>query len=138
MEVLETTTTNLYQDSESPGRDFNPIFPEYEAGMLITRPRRSSTRNILINCIIFDFISICFLFIFMSESTGRSELRHNEEHNFHSSPNTTTVTKSSNMRGRAGSSHGDMTNSMYKILVWNPKRNSAWKTEVYMERYYYN
>jgi hypothetical protein len=31
----------LGQDSRSPGRDLNPGSPEYEAGVLITRPRRS-------------------------------------------------------------------------------------------------
>jgi hypothetical protein len=31
---------NLSQDSRCPGRDFNPGPPEYEAGVLITRPRR--------------------------------------------------------------------------------------------------
>jgi hypothetical protein len=28
------------QDSRSPGRDLNQGFPEYEASVLITRPRR--------------------------------------------------------------------------------------------------
>jgi hypothetical protein len=35
------TTKNLGQDSWSPGRDLNPIPPEYEAWMLATQPRRS-------------------------------------------------------------------------------------------------
>jgi hypothetical protein len=40
-EELWKTTTNLSQNSLSPGRDFNPGPPEYEAGVLTTRPRRS-------------------------------------------------------------------------------------------------
>jgi hypothetical protein len=35
------TTENLGHDSRSPGREWNPGPPEYEAGMLATRPRRS-------------------------------------------------------------------------------------------------
>jgi hypothetical protein len=34
-------TKNLSQDSRSPGRDLKPGPPEYEAGVLTTRPRRS-------------------------------------------------------------------------------------------------
>jgi hypothetical protein len=32
---------NLNQDSQSPGRDFNPAPAEYEAGVLTSGPRRS-------------------------------------------------------------------------------------------------
>jgi hypothetical protein len=39
LEGLKKTTEVLYQDSLSPGRDFNPGPPEYE-GVLTTRPRR--------------------------------------------------------------------------------------------------
>jgi hypothetical protein len=38
---LRKTTKNLSQGSRSPGRDLNPGPPEYEAGVLTTRPRRS-------------------------------------------------------------------------------------------------
>jgi NADPH-dependent 7-cyano-7-deazaguanine reductase QueF len=38
---------NPNQDSRSPGRDFNPGPPEYETGVLTTRPRRSATNIIL-------------------------------------------------------------------------------------------
>jgi hypothetical protein len=38
---LRKNTKNLSQDSRSPGRDLNPGFPEYEAGVLATRLRRS-------------------------------------------------------------------------------------------------
>jgi hypothetical protein len=37
---LTKTTRNLSQDSLSPVRDFNPGPPEYESGVLTTRPRR--------------------------------------------------------------------------------------------------
>jgi hypothetical protein len=40
LEGLRKTTKNLSQDSRSPGRDLNPGPPEYEAGVLTTRPRR--------------------------------------------------------------------------------------------------
>jgi hypothetical protein len=33
---------NLSQDTRSPGRDMNLVLPEYEAGVLTTRPRRFS------------------------------------------------------------------------------------------------
>jgi hypothetical protein len=35
---------NLSQDIQSPGRDLNPVTPEYKAGVLTTRPRRSVGR----------------------------------------------------------------------------------------------
>jgi hypothetical protein len=41
LEGLTKTMKNLSQDSRSPGRDSNPGPPEYYAGMLTTRPRRS-------------------------------------------------------------------------------------------------
>jgi hypothetical protein len=34
-------TKHLRQDNQSPGRNVNPGPPEYEAGLLITRSRRS-------------------------------------------------------------------------------------------------
>jgi hypothetical protein len=36
---LKKTTKNLNQNSRSPRRDINQAPPEYEAGMLTTRPR---------------------------------------------------------------------------------------------------
>jgi hypothetical protein len=36
---------NLSEDSRSTGRDLNPGLPEYEAGVLISRPRRSVRRH---------------------------------------------------------------------------------------------
>jgi hypothetical protein len=35
---LRKTTKNLNQDSWSPGQDLNPRPPEYESGVLTTRP----------------------------------------------------------------------------------------------------
>jgi hypothetical protein len=43
LELLGKTTINLSQDSRSPGRYFNPGPPEYEAGLLTTRPLCSVT-----------------------------------------------------------------------------------------------
>jgi hypothetical protein len=40
--LRKTAKTNLGQDSRSPGRDFNQGPPEYEAGVLTTRPRPST------------------------------------------------------------------------------------------------
>jgi hypothetical protein len=41
----------LSQDSRSPGRDSNPRPPEYVAGLLTTRPRRSVRNEIrLLSC----------------------------------------------------------------------------------------
>jgi hypothetical protein len=40
---IEKNHKNLSQDSPSPGRGMNPGPPEYEAGMLNTRPQRSVT-----------------------------------------------------------------------------------------------
>jgi hypothetical protein len=37
----EENDENLSQVNRSPGRDFNPRPPEYEAGVLATRPRHS-------------------------------------------------------------------------------------------------
>jgi hypothetical protein len=34
------TTENLTEDIRSTGQDLNPVPPEYEAGVLITKPRR--------------------------------------------------------------------------------------------------
>jgi hypothetical protein len=39
---LEENYENLSQDSEAPGQDLNAGSPEYEAGVLIIRPRRST------------------------------------------------------------------------------------------------
>jgi hypothetical protein len=41
LQGLRKTTDNLSQDSRFPGRDLNLEPPEYEAGVLTTRPRRS-------------------------------------------------------------------------------------------------
>jgi hypothetical protein len=41
LEGLRKNTKNLSQDSRCPGRDLNLGPPEYEAGVLTTRPRRS-------------------------------------------------------------------------------------------------
>jgi hypothetical protein len=41
LEGLTEATNNLNQISRSPGRDFNPEPPEYEAGVVTTGPRRS-------------------------------------------------------------------------------------------------
>jgi hypothetical protein len=40
LEELRKSTKTLSQDCPSPGRDSNPGTPEYEAGVLSTRPRR--------------------------------------------------------------------------------------------------
>jgi hypothetical protein len=40
LEGAEENYENLSQDSRYPGRYFNPRPPEYEAGVLTTRPRR--------------------------------------------------------------------------------------------------
>jgi hypothetical protein len=37
------TAKNFSQDSWYPGRDLNPRAPEYEAGVLITQPRRTKS-----------------------------------------------------------------------------------------------
>jgi hypothetical protein len=42
-----TEQNRLSQDSRSPGRDLNTGRPEYEAGVLTTRPRRSVRRILL-------------------------------------------------------------------------------------------
>jgi hypothetical protein len=61
VEGLRKTTTNLSQDSRSPGRDLNPGPPEYE-GVLTTRPGRSvvtgcdEKRETLPSCTIFTFM----------------------------------------------------------------------------------
>jgi hypothetical protein len=41
LEGLRKTKKNLSQDKGSPGRDFNPGPPEYEAGVLSTQSLRS-------------------------------------------------------------------------------------------------
>jgi hypothetical protein len=41
LEGLTKTTNNLCQDSRSSSQDLNPGPPEYEAGVLTTRPRSS-------------------------------------------------------------------------------------------------
>jgi hypothetical protein len=41
LDGLRKTTKSRSQDKRSPGRDLNPRPPEYEAGVLTTRPRRS-------------------------------------------------------------------------------------------------
>jgi hypothetical protein len=41
LEVLRKITKNLSQDSRFPCLYLNPGLPEYEAGVLTTRPRRS-------------------------------------------------------------------------------------------------
>jgi hypothetical protein len=41
LEGLRKDTETLSQYSRSPGRDLNPRPPEYEAGVLTTRPQRS-------------------------------------------------------------------------------------------------
>jgi hypothetical protein len=41
LEELRRTTKNLSEDSLSPGRDLNAGPPEYKAGVLSTRQRRS-------------------------------------------------------------------------------------------------
>jgi hypothetical protein len=41
LEGLRKTTKNLSEDSQSPGRELYPGPPEYEAGVLAIRPRRS-------------------------------------------------------------------------------------------------
>jgi hypothetical protein len=38
LEGPRKTTKNLSQDSLSPGRDLNPVPPEYDAGLLTTQP----------------------------------------------------------------------------------------------------
>jgi hypothetical protein len=41
LEGLRITTKDFSHDIRSPDRDLNPKPPEYEAGVLATRPRRS-------------------------------------------------------------------------------------------------
>jgi hypothetical protein len=41
LDGLRKTTKNLSQDIGCPDRDLSPGPPEYEAGVLATRPRRS-------------------------------------------------------------------------------------------------
>jgi hypothetical protein len=41
LERLRKTMKNFCQDGRSPGRDLNPAPPEYGAGVITTRPRRS-------------------------------------------------------------------------------------------------
>jgi hypothetical protein len=43
LEGTKENHENLSEDSRFPGRDLNPIPPEYEVGVLTTRPRRSVT-----------------------------------------------------------------------------------------------
>jgi hypothetical protein len=47
LEGLRKTTKNIGQDSRSPGPDLNSGPPEYEAGVLATRPRSSVTISTL-------------------------------------------------------------------------------------------
>jgi hypothetical protein len=47
LQGLRETTKNINQYMLSPSRDLNPVPHEYEAGVLKTRPRRSS-QHILI------------------------------------------------------------------------------------------
>jgi hypothetical protein len=49
----EKTTKNLSQDSWSLGRDLNPGPPEYGAGVLTTRPRRSVSPPFLENKLVY-------------------------------------------------------------------------------------
>jgi hypothetical protein len=41
LEGLRKTTNHLSQDNLFPGQDLKPRPPDYEAGVLTTRPRRS-------------------------------------------------------------------------------------------------
>jgi hypothetical protein len=41
LEGLKKTTKSLSQDTRSPSRNLNPGPPEYEAGVLTTRPQGS-------------------------------------------------------------------------------------------------
>jgi hypothetical protein len=50
LEGLRKNTKNLSQDSRSQGRDWSPGFPQYEAGVYHTRPRRSV--RFYVNCLI--------------------------------------------------------------------------------------
>jgi hypothetical protein len=45
LEELSKTTKRLCQDNRFPIRDVNPKPPEYEAGLLTTRPRRKYVRR---------------------------------------------------------------------------------------------
>jgi hypothetical protein len=45
LEGLLKTKKNLIHDSRSPERGINPGVPDYEAGVLTTRPRHSITAN---------------------------------------------------------------------------------------------
>jgi hypothetical protein len=47
LEGLRKTTKNLSEDSLSSARNSNPEPPEYEAGVMITPPRRSVSDPIL-------------------------------------------------------------------------------------------
>jgi hypothetical protein len=49
LEGLRETAKNLFQDIRSAGRDLNPGPPEYEAGVLTTRPRHSLRTFIAMN-----------------------------------------------------------------------------------------
>jgi hypothetical protein len=44
LQELKKITKNLSQDSRPPVRDLKPGAPEYKAGVLATRPRRSVTK----------------------------------------------------------------------------------------------
>jgi hypothetical protein len=43
LEGLRKTTKNLSQDSQSLGQDLNPGPPKYNAGVLTTQPRHSTS-----------------------------------------------------------------------------------------------
>jgi hypothetical protein len=47
---VEESRENIRQDSRSAGRDLNPGPPDYEAGMFLTRPRRSATALLPLAC----------------------------------------------------------------------------------------
>jgi hypothetical protein len=60
LEGLRKTKKIISQDNRSPGRDLNPGPPEYEAGMLTTRPR-SSTKMLCtahIRCLLFVYYTV--------------------------------------------------------------------------------
>jgi hypothetical protein len=51
LEGLRKTTTNLNQDSQSPGRGLEPGPPKYEAGVITTRIWCSRTWSLKVHCV---------------------------------------------------------------------------------------
>jgi hypothetical protein len=63
------------KDSRSPGRDFNPRPPEYEAGVLTTRPRVAKKRdnNKRINVFMKQLLEESVMAIYLKNTTWRGQ-----------------------------------------------------------------